>query len=120
MIHPSAIIDPSAKIGENVKIGPYCIIEDHTEIGDGCELKSHVVVANHTCMGKGNKIYPFASIGEDPQDKKYHDEPTRLVIGDNNTIREYVTINRGTVDDEGITRVGDDNWIMAYVHIAHD
>ena len=120
MIHPSAIIDPTAKIGDNVKIGPYCIIEANTEIGDNCELKSHVVVANHTRMGKGNKIYPFASIGEDPQDKKFADEATQLVIGDNNTIREYVTINRGTVDDEGVTRVGNDNWIMAYVHIAHD
>lgn len=120
MIHPTAIIDPDAKIGNNVKIGPYCIIEANTEIGDDCELKSHVVVANHTKIGKGNKVYPFASIGEDPQDKKFADEATQLIIGDNNTIREYVTINRGTVDDEGITRVGDDNWIMAYVHIAHD
>lgn len=120
MIHPTAIIDQDAKIGKNVKIGPYCIIEANTEIGNDSELKSHVVVANHTTIGKGNTIYPFASVGEDPQDKKYDDEPTKLVIGDNNTIREYVTINRGTVDDEGITRIGDDNWIMAYVHIAHD
>ena len=120
MIHPTAIIDPGAKIGDNVSIGPYCIIEADTVIGDDCVLKSHVVVASHTELGQGNKIYPFASIGEDPQDKKYADEPTRLVIGDHNTIREYVTINRGTVDDEGITTVGSHNWIMAYVHIAHD
>ncbi len=120
MIHPTAIIDSAAKIGHNVKIGPYCIIEADTVIGDNCELKSHVLIARHTTMGVGNKIYPFASIGEDPQDKKYADEPTTLIIGDNNTIREYVTINRGTIDDQGITRVGDDNWIMAYVHIAHD
>jgi UDP-N-acetylglucosamine acyltransferase len=120
MIHPTAIIDPGAKIGDNVSIGPYCIIEADTVIGDDCVLKSHVVVASHTEIGQGNKIYPFASIGEDPQDKKYADEPTRLVIGDHNTIREYVTINRGTVDDEGITTVGSHNWIMAYVHIAHD
>ena len=120
MIHPTAIIDASAQIGDNVTIGPYCIIKADTVIGDNCELKSHVVVANHTTLGKGNTIYPFASIGEDPQDKKYANEPTRLVIGDNNTIREYATINRGTIDDEGITVVGDDNWIMAYVHIAHD
>ena len=120
MIHPTAIIDASAQIGDNVTIGPYCIIQADTVIGDNCELKSHVVVANHTTLGKGNTIYPFASIGEDPQDKKYANEPTRLVIGDNNTIREYATINRGTIDDEGITVVGDDNWIMAYVHIAHD
>ena len=120
MIHPTAIIDPKADIGNNVTIGPYCIVQADTVIGDDCELKSHVVVANHTTIGKGNKIYPFASIGEDPQDKKFADEPTQLVIGDNNTIREYVTINRGTVDDDGITQVGDENWIMAYVHIAHD
>lgn len=120
MIHPTAIIDDGAQIGNNVRIGPYCIIEHDTVIGDDCELKSHVVVAKHTRMGKGNKIYPFASIGEDPQDKKYFDEPTQLIIGNNNTIRENVTINRGTVDDDGITIIGDDNWIMAYVHIAHD
>ena len=120
MIHPTAVIDPSAKIGNDVQIGPYCIIEADTVIGDRCVLKSHVVVANHTQIGSGNKIYPFASIGEDPQDKKYAAEPTQLMIGDNNTIREYVTINRGTLDDNGITRVGDENWIMAYVHIAHD
>ena len=106
--------------GQNVKIGPYCIVHANAVIGDDCELKSHVVVASHTTLGKANKIYPFASIGEDPQDKKFADEPTQLVIGDNNTIREYVTINRGTVDDNSITVVGDDNWIMAYVHIAHD
>lgn len=120
MIHPTALVDASAKIGHNVSIGPYCIIEANTVIGDDCELKSHVVVANHSTLGKGNKIYPFASIGEDPQDKKFADEPTQLTIGDNNTIREYVTINRGTVDDNGITQIGNDNWIMAYVHIAHD
>ena len=120
MIHPTALIDADAKIGQNVSIGPYCIVEADTEIGDDCVLKSHVVVARHTQIGKGNKIYPFASIGEDPQDKKYANEPTQLIIGDNNTIREYVTINRGTTDDQGITQVGNDNWIMAYVHIAHD
>ena len=120
MIHPTALIDADARIGQNVSIGPYCIVEADTEIGDDCVLKSHVVVARHTQIGKGNKIYPFASIGEDPQDKKYANEPTQLIIGDNNTIREYVTINRGTTDDQGITQVGNDNWIMAYVHIAHD
>ena len=120
MIHPTAIIDSAAQIGQNVKIGPYCIIEADTVIGDDCELKSHVLIARNTTMGCGNKVYPFASVGEDPQDKKYADEPTTLIIGDNNTIREYVTINRGTVDDQGTTQVGDDNWIMAYVHIAHD
>ncbi len=120
MIHPTAIIDSTAIIGENVSIGPYCIVEADTMVGDDCVLKSHVLIANHTTIGKGNKIYSFASIGEDPQDKKYADEPTQLIIGDNNTIREYVTINRGTVDDKGITSIGNENWIMAYVHIAHD
>ncbi len=120
MIHPTAIVDVSAEIGNNVSIGPYCVVEPDTVIGDDCVLKSHVVIAKHTTLGKGNKIYPFASIGEDPQDKKFADESTKLIIGDGNTIREYVTINRGTVDDAGITQVGNDNWIMAYVHIAHD
>lgn len=120
MIHPTAIIDSNAQIGNNVKIGPYCIVESGAVIGDNCELKSHVVVAKHSTLGSGNKIYPFASIGEDPQDKKYADEPTQLIIGNNNTIREYVTINRGTVDDRAVTEIGHNNWIMAYVHIAHD
>ncbi|MGJ8664103.1 MAG: acyl-ACP--UDP-N-acetylglucosamine O-acyltransferase [Marinicella sp.] len=120
MIHPTAIIDPKAQIGNNVSIGPYCIVEADTVIGDNCILKSHVLIANHTTLGKGNKIYSFASIGEDPQDKKYDNEPTKLIIGDDNTIRENVTINRGTIDDDGVTLVGNDNWIMAYVHIAHD
>ena len=113
MIHPTAIIDASAQIGDNVTIGPYCIIQADTVIGDNCELKSHVVVANPTTLGKDNVIYPFASIGEDPQDKKYANEPTRLVIGDTNPIREYATINRGTIDEAGITVVGDANWILA-------
>ena len=120
MIHPTAIIDSTAQIGENVSIGPYCIVEADTVLGDDCVLKSHVLIANHTTIGKGNKIYSFASIGEDPQDKKYAGEPTQLIIGDNNTIRESVTINRGTVDDKGVTSIGNENWIMAYVHIAHD
>jgi len=120
MIHPTAVIDSSAQIGDNVKIGPYCIVGEEVIIGADCELKSHVLVAKHTTLGKGNRIYSFTSIGEDPQDKKYQDEPTQLIIGDNNTIREYVTINRGTTDDQGVTCIGNDNWIMAYVHIAHD
>lgn len=120
MIHPTAIIDSKAKVGKNVQIGPYCIIEADAVIGDNCELKSHVVVAKNTTLGNNNKIYSFACIGDDPQDKKYANEATQLIVGDNNTIREYVTINRGTVDDLGVTRVGNDNWIMAYVHIAHD
>ncbi len=120
MIHPSAIVDPKAQISDDVTIGPYCIVGPEVSIASGTVLKSHVVVSGKTTLGKNNTIYPFASIGEDPQDKKYAGEDTEVVIGDGNTIREYVTINLGTVDDVGVTRLGDNNWIMAYVHIAHD
>jgi UDP-N-acetylglucosamine acyltransferase len=120
MIHPTAIIDPTAKIADDVKIGAYCIIEEDVSIGSGTELKTHVTVSKHTDIGKNNRIFQFSSIGEEPQDKKYNQEPTRTLIGNNNTIREYVTINRGTIDDQGLTKIGNDNWIMAYVHIAHD
>jgi len=120
MIHPTAIIDPTAKIADDVKIGAYCIVEEDVSIGSGTELKSHVTVSKHTDIGENNRIFQFSSIGEEPQDKKYKQEPTRTLIGNNNTIREYVTINRGTIDDQGLTRIGNDNWIMAYVHIAHD
>lgn len=120
MIDERAVIDPSAKIGNNVSIGPYSVIGKDVEIGDGCEIGPHVVINGPTTIGCDNRIFQFASIGDEPQDKKYAGEPTRLVIGDRNTIREFCTINRGTTQDEGITRVGSDNWIMAYVHIAHD
>lgn len=120
MIHPTAIIDSSAIIADDVKIGPYSIIGAGVEIGAGCEIASHVVINGPTKIGKNNRIFQFASIGEEPQDKKYHGEPTLLEIGDNNLIRESVTINRGTVQGGGLTRVGHNNWIMAYVHIAHD
>ena len=120
MIHDTAIIDPSATIGDNVVIGPYSIIGPNVEIGNDCQVASHVVINGPTKIGKNNQIYQFASIGEIPQDKKYAGEPTRLEIGDNNVIRESVTINRGTVQGGGITKIGNDNWIMAYVHIAHD
>ncbi len=120
MIHKTAIIDKNAKLGKNVKIGPYCIIEEDVSIGAGSEIKSHVSIAKHTHIGKNNRIFPYASIGEEPQDKKYQGEATQTIIGDNNTIREYVTINRGTIDDKGITTIGNNNLIMAYVHIAHD
>jgi UDP-N-acetylglucosamine acyltransferase len=120
MIHDTAIIDPSATIGDNVVIGPYSIIGPNVEIGNDCQVASHVVINGPTKIGKNNQIYQFASIGEIPQDKKYAGEPTRLEIGDNNLIRESVTINRGTVQGGGITKIGNDNWIMAYVHIAHD
>lgn len=120
MIHPSALIDDSAQIADDVIIGPYCVIGANVKIAPGCELKSHVVIGSHTELGENNVVFPFACLGEAPQDKKFSDEETYLKIGNNNTIREYVTINRGTVDDRKVTEVGDDNWIMAYVHIAHD
>ncbi len=120
MIHPTALIDDSAELADDVIIGPYCVIGADVKIAKGCELKSHVVIGPYTELGEHNVIYPFACLGEAPQDKKFSDEKTYLKIGDNNTIREYVTMNRGTVDDRKVTEVGDDNWIMAYVHIAHD
>lgn len=120
MIHQTAIIDPTAVIADDVIIGPYTTVGADVEIGSGCEIKSHVVINGPTKIGKNNRIFQFSSIGEEPQDKKFHGEPTRLEIGDNNLIRESVTINRGTVQGGGITRIGSNNWIMAYVHIAHD
>lgn len=120
MIHPTAIIDSSAVIADDVKIGPYTVIGPNVEIGAGCEIASHVVINGPTRIGRNNRIFQFASIGEEPQDKKFHGEDTWLEIGDNNLIRESVTINRGTVQGGGLTRVGSNNWIMAYVHIAHD
>jgi len=119
-IHPTAIISGKARLAEDVQVGPYSIIGADVEIGSGSCIESHVVVNGPTRIGTGNHIYQFCSIGDDPQDKKYAGEPTRLEIGDGNTIREYCTISRGTVQDEGVTTIGDDNWIMAYVHIAHD
>ena len=120
MIHPTALIDPGAKLGADVCVGPYSVIGENVEIGDGTWIGPHVVVTGHTRIGRGNRIYQFCSIGEAPQDKKYGGEATRLEIGDRNTIREYCTFNTGTVQDAGVTRIGSDNWIMAYVHIAHD
>jgi len=120
MIHPTAIIADNAVIADGVEIGPYTVIGDNVEIGGGTRIDSHVVINGPTKIGAGNHIYQFASIGDDPQDKKYAGEPTRLVIGDRNTIREFCTISRGTIQDRGETILGDDNWIMAYVHIAHD
>jgi UDP-N-acetylglucosamine acyltransferase len=119
-IHPTAIVDPSASLAEDVGIGAYSIVGPHVEIGQGCRIGPHTVVTGHTRLGTGNTIAQFVSVGEAPQDKKYRGEPTRLEIGNNNTIREFCTLNRGTVQDGGVTRIGDDNWIMAYVHIAHD
>lgn len=120
MIHSTAIIEPSAKIGENVEIGPYCYVGENVEIGDDCVLNSHVVVKGPTVIGKGNHFFQFGSIGEDCQDKKYAGEPTKLTVGDNNVFRESVTVHRGTIQDEGITSIGSDNLFMAYAHVAHD
>lgn len=119
-IDPRAIVDSGASIGKNVRIGPFSIIGADVEIGDETEIAPHVVIRGPTRIGRQNKIFQFASIGDVPQDKKYNGEKTRLEIGDRNVIREYCTINRGTVQDIGVTRIGHDNWIMAYVHIAHD
>ncbi|MGI9272872.1 MAG: acyl-ACP--UDP-N-acetylglucosamine O-acyltransferase [Woeseiaceae bacterium] len=120
MIHSTAIVSASAKVAEDVSIGAYSIVGDDVEIGSGTQIGSHVVVNGPTSIGKDNHIYQFASIGDDPQDKKYKGEPTRLTIGDRNTIREFCTISRGTIQDDSLTSMGDENWIMAYVHIAHD
>ena len=120
MIHPTAIVHPDAKLGKEVSIGPYSIIGEHVEIGDRSWIGPHVTISGHTRIGCDNRIFQFNSIGEAPQDKKYAGEPTRLEIGDRNTIREFCTFNLGTVQDVGVTRLGNDNWIMAYVHVAHD
>lgn len=120
MIHSTAIIHENAIIGKNVEIGAYSIIGDLVTIGEGTKIEPHVVISGPTTIGKNNHFFQFGSIGAAPQDKKYVDEPTTLVIGDNNTFRENVTINRGTVQDRGETFIGNENWIMAGVHIAHD
>ena len=119
-IHPTAIVDPSARIPESCCIGPYCVIHAGVELGESCELMSHVVVGGPSRFGSHNKIFPFAAIGTDPQDVTYRDEPTRLEVGDHNVIREYVTITRGTVKGGGVTRIGSHILIMAYAHIGHD
>lgn len=120
MIHPSAIIAPSAKLGVNVQIGPFCVIGDGVEIGDDCKIGPHVVIDGPTRIGQRNCFYQFSSIGADPQDKKFRGEDSALEIGDDNMFREFITINRGTGDGGGITRIGNGNWLMAYVHLAHD
>jgi UDP-N-acetylglucosamine acyltransferase len=119
-IHPTAIVDPAARLDPTVTVGPYAIIGPHVTIGAGTTVGSHCVIEGHTTIGRDNRIYQFASLGAAPQDMKYRGEPTELRIGDRNTIREFCTFSRGTAQDKGVTVVGDDNWIMAYVHIAHD
>lgn len=119
-IHASAVIDPAATIGNNCKIGPFCVIGPDVVLGDNCVLHSHVVIDGDTHMGDGCEIFPFASVGKQPQDLKYNGELTKLRIGKNNTIREHVTINTGTVQDESLTKIGDNNLLMIGVHVAHD
>ena len=120
MIHPSAQVDPGARIGARVQVGAFSIIGPDVDIGDGTTIGPHCVIEGPTRIGADNRIYSHAALGTDPQDKKYAGERAELVIGDRNTIREFTTFSRGTGDGGGVTRVGDDNWIMAYVHIAHD
>ncbi|RAJ96518.1 acyl-ACP--UDP-N-acetylglucosamine O-acyltransferase [Aliidiomarina maris] len=120
MIHASAIIEPGAKLGANVRVGPWTYIGADVEIGDNCEIGPHVVIRGPTTMGEGNRIFQFSSIGEECQDKKYAGEPTRLVIGDHNVFRECTTVHRGTVQDNSLTQIGSHNLLMAYVHVAHD
>jgi UDP-N-acetylglucosamine acyltransferase len=119
-IHPTAVVDAGARVAAGVEVGPYSVIGAGVEIGAGTVVGPHVVIQGPTRIGRDNRIYQFASVGADPQDKKFAGEDTLLEIGDRNTIREFATINRGTVQDGGVTRIGHDNWIMAYVHIAHD
>lgn len=120
MIHATAIIDPAARIGANVSIGAYSVIGGGVEIGEGTTIGPHVVIEGTTRIGRDNRIFQFASVGAIPQDKKFGGEDSELVIGDRNVIREFVTLNRGTADGGGATRIGNDNWIMAYAHVAHD
>lgn len=119
-LHPTAIIDTSAEIGEGVSIGPYSVIGPDVVIGDGCWIGPHVVINGPTTLGRENRIFQFASVGELPQDLKFEGEETRLEIGDRNTIREFATLNRGTGVGGSVTRIGNDNLLMAYIHIAHD
>lgn len=120
MIHPSAIIDPEASLAEDVSVGPWSVIGPHVEIGAGSVIEPHVVIRGPTRIGRDNHIYQFSSVGEATPDLKYRNEPTWLIMGDRNTVREGVTIHRGTIQDHGETRIGDDNLFMAYVHVGHD
>jgi UDP-N-acetylglucosamine acyltransferase len=120
MIHPSSIVHPGAKLAAGVSVGPYSIIGEHVEIGEGTTVGAHVVIEGRTRIGRNNRIFSHSALGGEPQDKKYAGEATGLEIGDGNTIREFCTFNCGTVQDAGTTRIGNDNWLMAYVHVAHD
>jgi UDP-N-acetylglucosamine acyltransferase len=120
LIHPCAVIDPGARLAAGVDVGPFAVIGAGVEIGEGTRVGPHTVIRGPTRIGRDNRIFQFASVGEDPQDMKYGGEETRLEIGDRNQIRECATLHRGTVQDQGVTRVGDDNLFMAYTHVAHD
>src|ERR1700704_2321651 len=120
MIHSTAIVHPEAKLAAGVSVGPYSIIGEHVEIGEGTTIGPHVVIEGRTRIGAQNRIFGFSALGGEPQDKKYAGEPTGLEIGNGNMIREFCTFNTGTVQDAGTTRMGDNNWVMAYVHLAHD
>lgn len=120
LIHPSAIVDPGAQLDSSVEVGAFSIIGPHVRIGARSVIGPHVVIEGHTTIGEDNTFFQFSSIGAAPQDKKWAGEATRLIVGDRNTVREFCTFNTGTVQDAGVTRLGNDNWIMAYVHIAHD
>ena len=119
-VHPTAIVDAAAELAASVSVGPYAVIGAGVTVGEGTSIGAHCVIEGPTVIGRDNRIFPHAALGAAPQDMKYRGEPTQLVIGDRNTVREFCTFNRGTVQDEGVTRIGNDNWIMAYVHIAHD
>jgi UDP-N-acetylglucosamine acyltransferase len=119
-IHPTAVIDPGAELDSSVEVGPYTVIGPHVRVGPGTRIGAHCVIEGRTTLGAQNQIFQFNSLGAVPQDKKYAGEPCELVIGDRNTVREFCTFNIGTAQDGGVTRVGNDNWIMAYVHLAHD
>ncbi|MBW8721317.1 MAG: acyl-ACP--UDP-N-acetylglucosamine O-acyltransferase [Polaromonas sp.] len=119
-IHATALVDPQAQLHASVSVGPYTVIGPHVKVGAGTTIGAHCVIEGHTTIGEDNRIFQFNSLGAIPQDKKYAGEPCELVIGNRNTIREFCTFNIGSPGDTGVTRVGDDNWIMAYVHLAHD
>lgn len=120
LIHASANVDSKAELGSNVRIGPNCLVGPNVVIGDNCELISHAIVTGHTTMGSGNRVFPFSSIGQEPQDLKYHGEDSEVIIGNNNIFRENVTVNAGTEGGGMVTRIGNDNLLMAYTHVAHD
>ena len=119
-IHPTAVVDRGASLDDDVEVGPFAVVGAGVRVGAGTRILAHATLEGPTTLGRGNVVHPHATIGGPPQDKKYRGEPTTLEIGDGNTFRECVTVNRGTIQDDGVTRIGSDNWIMAYVHVAHD